>query len=290
MQAKAIACEPPAQREQPLSRYGLSDIVLILKDEGIVSSISRATLSRWFQRDALRPWRYRQWLFRRDPLFLERATVVLDLYQGFFEGQPLGPNDYVLSADEKAGLQVLSRKAPTRVPMAGQVGQVEFEYERHGTLCYQAALDVQCGRVMGQVVERNCIETFNGLVDQVMQQAPYAKAERVFWLVDGGSSHHRSTFPERLSGLYSNAIAVHLPVHASWLNQIELYFSILQRKALTPRDVQSKAALRARLLDFQRHYNRVGGPFTWKFTAADLRERMRKVESLQADEPMPFAA
>lgn len=124
VQAKAIACEPPAKREQPLSRYGLSDIVIILKDEGIVETISRSTLCRWFKADALRPWRYRQWLFQRDPFFLERATVVLDLYEGFFEGKPLGPKDYLISADEKAGLQVLARTAPTRVPRAGETGQV----------------------------------------------------------------------------------------------------------------------------------------------------------------------
>lgn len=290
VQAKAIACELPAQRQEPLSRYGLSDIVLILKREQIVSSISRATLWRWFYADALRPWRYRPWLFRRDPHFLERATVVLELYQGFFEGQALGPKDYLVSADEKAGLQVLARLAPTRGPIPGHAGQVEFEYERRGTLCYQAALDVRAGTVIGQVVDSNSIETFTGLVDRVMQQAPYAEAERVFWVVDGGASHHRATFPARLSGRYRNAIAVHLPVHASWLNQIELYFSILQRKALTPRAVESQEALAARLLGFQGRYNATARPFTWKFTAADLRERLRLVEAVPSEEGLPLAA
>lgn len=146
------------------------------------------------------------------------------------------------------------------------------------------------GTVIGQVVDSNCIETFNALVDRVMRQACYQQADRVFWLVDGGSSHHRSTFPDRLSGLYANATAVHLLVHASWLNQIELYFSILQRKALTPRDIESKEALTVRLLGFEARYNRVGGPFTWKFTAADLRERMRIVERAQPEELMRLAA
>ena len=109
MQAKAIACERPAEREAPLSRYALGDIVLILKAEGIVTSISRSTLCRWYKQDALKPWRYHNWLFRRDTRFLEKASVVLDLYHGNWAGEALGPDDYVLSADEKCGLQILSR-------------------------------------------------------------------------------------------------------------------------------------------------------------------------------------
>ena len=100
--------------------------MLILKREEIVESISRSTLSRWYGRDALKPWRYQQWLFRRDPLFLAKATVVLDLYHGIWQGEPLSIDDYVISADEKCGLQVLSRCHPTRAPQPGEAGQVEF--------------------------------------------------------------------------------------------------------------------------------------------------------------------
>ena len=85
----------------------------------------------------------------------------------------------------------------------------------------------------------------------------------------GGSAHHRNTFPARLHGMYANALAVPLPVHASWLNQIELYFSIVQRKVLTPLDVADEAALTKRLLDFQDYYQQVAKPFSWKFTSAD---------------------
>ena len=110
MQAKAIACERPAEREAPLSRYALGDIVLILKAEGIVTSSSRSTLCRWYKQDALKPWALSQLAFpARDTRFLEKASVVLDLYHGNWAGEALGPDDYVLSADEKCGLQILSR-------------------------------------------------------------------------------------------------------------------------------------------------------------------------------------
>jgi len=107
-----------------------------------------------------------------------------------------------------------------------------------------------------------------------MRQEPYQSNERVFWLVDGGCAHHRSTFPARLNGLYRNALAVMLPLHSSWLNQIELYFSIVQRKVLTPLDVADATALTNRLLNFQEYYAEVAQPFTWKFTSADLKNRL----------------
>jgi hypothetical protein len=263
---------------------------VLLKREAIVEEISRSTLCRWFKQDALRPWCYRPWLFKRDPLFLERATVVLDLYAGFFQGEPLGPQDYLISADEKASLQVLHRLAESRAPLPGYAGQFEFEYERRGTVAYQAALDVRSGTVIGQVVESNCIETFNALVHTVMQRPPYDRATRVFWLVDGGSSHHRSTFPARLRALYGHAVAVHMPVHASWLNQIELYFSMLTRKVLTPHEAVSAERLAARILGFEARYNERARPFNWKFTAAQLRQRMHVMEPIQAVESMQLAA
>jgi hypothetical protein len=108
-----------------------------------------------------------------------------------------------------------------------------------------------------------------------MRQEPYASAKRVFWIVDNGNSHHPSTFPRRLQKAFPHAVAVHLPTHASWLNQIELYFSIVQRKALTPNDFTTIQALAHRLLAFQEHYNRTANPFTWKFTREDLEQRLK---------------
>lgn len=100
---------------------------------------------------------------------------------------------------------------------------VEFEYKRLGTVAYHAAWDVFRARVLGLVALTASIETFSQLMHLVMEQSPYRPAGRVFWLVDGGPGHRRSTFPQRVAGMYPNAVAVMLPVHASWLNQIELY-------------------------------------------------------------------
>ena len=153
--------------------------------------------------------------------------------------------------------------------------RVEYEYERGGTLAYLAALDVVNGQGVGRGESTTGIAPFSRLVDQVMTQPPYVSAKQVFWIVDNGSSHHPATFPTRLKEAYPNAVAVHLPKHASWLNQIELYFSILQRKALTPKDFGNLDALAERLLGFQERYNRTARPFRWKFTREQLQQRLR---------------
>jgi hypothetical protein len=198
------------------------------------------------------------------------------LYQRIWQGQPLGPHDYVLSSDEKSAIQVLARRQTTLPPLPGQSGRYEFEYERNGTLAYLAALDVFSGQVYGCVEETTGIEPFGRLVDAVMQREPYASAERVFWIMDGGSSHHPNTSPARLQAAHAHLIAVHLPTHASWLNQIEIYFSILQRKALTPSDFSSLEDLRDRILAFERYYETVATPFEWNFTRHDLARLMDK--------------
>jgi len=276
-QIKAVACEQPAKLKLPLSRFSLTDVLDWVLQAQIVSEISVSTVWRLLHQDAIRPWYYRAWLFPRDPQFAEKAGRVLDLYHGLWGGVPLGPRDYVISADEKSGLQVLARHHPTLPPIPGQPGRYEFEYERQGTLAYLAALDVFSGRAFGRVDDTVGIVPFGKLVDLIMGQAPYDTADRVFWIVDGGSSHHPITSPARLQAAYANVTVVHLPTHASWLNQIEIYFSILTRKALTPMDLPHKQAVKERILGFQERYNETAKPFRWNFTRDDLLERLKKL-------------
>jgi hypothetical protein len=200
-QVTAIVCETLKERQQPLSRFSTADLHrVVVKEEGL-TSLSQATLSRILRENVLKPWQYRYWLFWRDPDFVSKACVVLDLYAGFWEGQRLGTAEYVLSADEKR-IQVLARCHPALPTIPGSVQRVEFEYERLGTVAYHAAWDVFRGKILGRVAPTSSIETFNQLVHLVMPQAPYRMASRVFWLVDSSPGHHRSTFPQRLAGMY----------------------------------------------------------------------------------------
>jgi len=273
VQVIAIVCETLHQHELPLSRFSTADLHrVVVKEEGL-ADLSHGSLTRILAEDALKPWRYRYWLFPRDPDFVGKACVVLDLYAGFWEGQRLGPDEHILSADEKT-IQVLKRCHQCLPAVPGHEQRVEFEYERLGTVTYHAAWDVFRGRIFGRVAPNTCIATFNQLVDLLMTQEPYQSSARTFWIVDGGCAHHPNTFPARLQGMYPNAVAVSLPVHSSWLNQIEIYFSIVQRKVLTPMDVADKETLTKRLLDFQDYYQETAKPFSWKFTAADLKDRL----------------
>lgn len=254
----------------PLSRWSTREIAAEAMARGIVARISGATVWRWLDEDALRPWRYRSWIFPRAKDFQEKAGRVLDLYQGLWQGEPLTAEEFVLSSDEKTSIQARRRIASTQAPAPGRIMRLEHEYERGGALAYLAAWDVRRAKIFGRCEAASGIAPFERLVQEVMSQEPYRSARRVFWVVDNGSSHRGEACVGRLQRRWKNIEVVHLPVHASWLNQIEVYFSIVQRKVLSPNDCNSLCEVQERLLGFQKHYEQLARPFEWKFTRADL--------------------
>jgi hypothetical protein len=159
--------------------------------------------------------------------------------------------------------------------------RVEFEYERGGALQYLAAWDVHRAKVFGRCEAKTGIVPFGRLVDQVMSTEPYASARRVFWVVDNGNSHRGKKAADRLREQWPKLVLVHVPVHASWLNQLEIHFSVIQRKVLTPNDFADLGEVEERLLAFERCYEQSAAPFEWKFTRSDLALLMKKL----ADKP-----
>jgi len=279
-EVKAIACELPSERGVPLSRFSSAEIAREAVARGIVEQVSGATVWRWLAEDAIRPWNYRSWIFPRDPDFRAKAGRVLDLYAGRFEGKLLHPGEFVLSADEKPSIQARARLHATAAPLPGGDGQlVEHEYDRMGALCYLAAWDIKRAKLFDRCEPKGGIEPFDRLVAQVMAQEPYASARRVFWVVDNGSSHRGQRSIDRLQSRYKNLVLVHLPIHASWLNQVEIYFSIVQRKLLQPNDFADLAAVERRLLAFGRRYEQVAQPFEWKFTRNDLDRLLERLDA-----------
>ena len=164
--------------------------------------------------------------------------------------------------------------------------RVEHEYARAGALQYLAAWDVHRAKIFGRCEPATGIEPFGRLVGQVMTAEPYASARRVFWVVDNGSSHRGNAACQRLTRRWPNARLVQLPIHASWLNQVEIYFSVIQRKVLTPSDFANLAEVESRLGAFERRYEQAAEPFEWRFTRDDLAELMKKL----ADKPDYVAA
>jgi transposase len=277
VEVKALACELPAESQVPLSRWSCSDLAAEAVTRGIVDSISASTVRRWLAADAIKPWQHRSWIFPRDPDFATKAARVLDLYASTWQGRALGPDEYVISADEKSQLQALRRRHPDQPPGPGRTRRVEFEYTRGGTLAYFAAYDVHHARVMGRIAPKTGIVPFTELVEQVMTTEPYASAKRVFWVVDNGSSHTGQASIDRMKQTWPSAELVHLPIHASWLNQVEIYFSILQRKAIKPGNFRDLGHLAERVLSFENRYNLTATPFNWNYSRDDLNKLIRRI-------------
>jgi hypothetical protein len=266
-----------------LSRFSVADVREEAIAGGLVEQVSVSTVWRWRDEDALKPWRHRSWIFPRAPDFAAKAGVVLDLYQRWFAGQRLGPDEFVISADEKTSIQARCRRHPTQPPAGATAMRVEHEYERGGALAYLAAWDVHRARLFGRCESTTGIAPFGRLVEQVMAREPYASAARVFWVVDNGSSHRGRASIDRLEGDWPTLRLVHLPVHASWLNQVEIYLSICQRKVLTPNDFADLGEVEYRLLAFQRRYEQTAVPFAWRFTRADLERLLRRLSIAERD-------
>lgn len=273
----AVACELPAKYNRPFCTFTCNEIGRVLIEQGYLDSISSSTIWRMLEERAIRPWQHRMWIFPRDPNFLEKASVVLDLYHGFWQGKPLGPDDIVLCADEKTSIQARERTHNLVPPSSNHPILVEHEYSRHGALTYLAAMDIQSGHVIGRTEEHTGIAPFMRLTDQVMRLKLYRKARRVFWITDNGSSHRPTTFPALLKSRYPNAISVHLPIHASWLNQIEAFFSILQRKLLSIPHALGIGPLDDQIMSFTDRYNQAAQPFNWRFTTKDLKLKLAAI-------------
>jgi hypothetical protein len=268
IEVKAIACELPSRLGLPLSRLQIPDIRNEVITRGLVAQISDTTIWRWLTTDAIRPWAHRSWIFPRVPDFAAKAARVLDLYARQWTGKPPGGDDYVVCADEKTRIQARCR--PPLRPAAGRAMRIEHEYSRGGALAYFAAWDVHRAKVVGRCEPTTGIAPFKRLAARVMRSEPYVSARRVFWVVDNGSSHRGQSSIRRLIEDWPRAHLVHTPVHSSWLNQVEIYLSICQRKVLTPNDFVDRAAVEQRLLAFERRYERSAKPFEWKSTRADL--------------------
>jgi len=252
--AKALACELPSETGLPLARFNMAEIKRELIRRGLTASIGETTIWRWLSEDAIRPWHHRSWIF---------------------PGIPISPTRLA----EKTSIQARRRKHGTTPPGPAIPMRIEHEYVRKGAWVYLAAWDAHRARIFGRCEHKTGIAPFERLVRQVMSQEPYRSATRVFWVVDNGSSHRGERCRQRLARRWPNLVVVHTPIHASWLYQIEIFFSIVQRKVLTPNDFNSLTALEAQLLAFQLHYQAVAKPFQWRFTRRDLEALLHKLAS-----------
>ena len=287
----ALACQLPAATGVPLARWSGPELAAEITKAGLAGPISPSSVLRILAEHPIKPWQYRSWIYPRDPDFAAKATVILDLYQGYYQGKRLAPGDQIICVDAKPSIQARGRRHPTTPPGPGQPMRVEHEYQRNGALALLAALDVRTGAVPAAATPPTTgIAPFMALMGQVMHQQPYASAPRVFVIVDNGSDHRGPKAVRRLRAAWPNAIMIHTPVHASWLNQVEIVFSIIQKKVISPNDFASTAQLAATLLAFIGRYNQSAQPFNWKYTAADLARFLNRINHHEQPASLPEAA
>ncbi|MEV0113765.1 IS630 family transposase [Streptomyces sp. NPDC050844] len=277
-EVKALACQLPTESGTPLSRWSCPELAREAVTRAITETISASTVRRWLKDDALKPWQHRSWIFIRDPNFRTTAQRVLDLYARILDGVPLGEDKYVISADEKTSIQARCRCHPTLAPGQARAMRVNHTYGRGRALAYLAAYDIHRATVLGRCEQTTGIVPFMKLVEQVMTREPCASAKCVFWIVDNGSSHRGKSAMDRLAARFPNAVMVHTPVHASWLNQIEIYFSIVQRKVVAPNDFTDLDQVRDRLRAFEGRSNATAQPFQWRFTTSDLDDLLARLD------------
>jgi transposase len=290
----ALACQLPAATGVPLSRWTGPELLTEVIQATPQEKLSASSVLRILAEHPVKPWQYQSWISPRDPDFDAKAAVILDLYQGLYQGTRLQPGDRILSVDAKPSIQARGRCRPTAPAARGRPVRVEHEYVRHGALALLAALDVRTGKVFAATPGTTGIAPFMDLIGQVMSRPEYKEAPRVFVIVDNGSDHRGETAASRLRDAHPNAIMIHTPVHASWLNQIEIVFSVIQKKVLTPNDFPGLGTLSYALLAFVNRYNRTARPFNWKFTADDLTALLHRIsqrEQAASQQPaLPQAA
>lgn len=239
------------------AQWSHSELAVEMKAAAI--PISASQIGRILAADDVKPHRVQGWLTRRDsPEFWERAADVCGLY--------LAPpaNAVVLSIDEKTGIQAKSRKHPSQAVRPGRPERREFEYVRHGTASLIAALDVATGKVTATDVARNNSAHFIEFLTQIDESIDPALAIHV--VLDNGSSH-RSKATKQWFAEHPRFVVHHTPAHASWLNQVEAFFSVLTRKVLRRGEFDSRDDLIAKMLAFIEHRNTTATPFKWVYNA-----------------------
>ncbi len=277
-QVKALACRPAADSGLPLSRWSAPELARQVITDGICSNVSASTVRRWLCQEALKPWLYQSWISITDPNFASKAQRVLDLYARRWEGRPLGGDEFVISADEKTSIQARCRCHPSLPPGAARMMRVNHDYHRRGAVAYLAGYDVHQAKVFGRCEHTTGITPFRALVAQVMTQEPYRSATRCSgsWTTGPHTAGNRPS--TGLAAQFPNAVLVHTPVHASWLNQVEIFFSVIQRKVLSPNDFTDTDEIAKRLANFESRYNHTATPFKWKFTTTDLRDFLQRLD------------
>jgi transposase len=278
-----IACERPDKLGRSLSQWDCRELARQLIRDGVVTKISPDTVRRILENHQLKPWRHHLWLspkVPRDAAFAASVQEICDLYT-----RPLAAHEMVLCVDEKTSLQPRTRKAPTLPAQPGMPVRVEHEYERKGALNLFAAFDTRTGKVYGHTAERKRQKEFIEFLEQLDREIPAGIT--VIHIVLDNLRMHKGKQVQAWLAKHPRFVFHHPPVHCSWMNQVEQWFSILQRKRLAIADFSDKAELAERLQAFIAEWNEVAHPFKW--TTKSVTKIMAKCQTIPVISQVPLA-
>ena len=258
----SLACRPVPE-DLFRNRWTVGELRHELLAAELVESISLASVARLLAEADLCPFRFRMWVHSPDPQFKEKVTALCALYTG-----TPAPGEVVLCIDEKTGMQALRRRFPGRPPGPLEVGRWEFEYHRHGTRCLTAAFNVHTGEVFGRVTRRRTKQDLLAFLEALARRYPTEVVHLVWDNLNTHHGQHIREFNQRHGGRFHFH---YTPIHASWCNQVELWFSLLSRRVLRGSSFRDVHDLERRVLGFIAHWNRFERrPFRWTYTGYPL--------------------
>jgi transposase len=284
----ALATQPPRQQGHPVTHWSMTDLSRAVVQKGIADSICSATIWRLLDQAAIKPHRWHYWLSSPDPDFYHKMHDIVELYLNALEMYQRG--EILLSVDEKTSIQALKRKYPHKPTMPGRIELIEHEYKRHGTCCLTASFEVATGGVMGMLTPNRPAEVFAEFIQWVCEY--YCDAQTIHIVLDNLNTHYHELtcqvvaqacdcqLPEIKTGRQrkeflaepAKRVVFHFtPTHASWLNQIEIWFSVLTRKVIRRGDFSSVDDLEDKLIEFIEYHNEyLAKPYKWTYTGKPL--------------------
>jgi len=271
-QITALACTLPAESGRPLSRWSSSELATEAVHRGIVLSIASSTIRDWLRAERIKPWQYHAWQKPTDPEFLKKATVALNLYARARIMARRG--EVVVCADEKTCIQALTNTGGVMAAGPGKPVRAGARYKRQGILNLFAGLLVHTGETMARCFPRKRFMEFQDFLQMISRSLWTKRIQVLHLILDNGSTHA----PKQIRGWIRSLklpfrVRVHwLPVNASWLDQVEIVFSPLQRKVLTPRHFMDTQDLENRIMDYFAERNLHPKPIEWSYTSSMLRK------------------
>jgi transposase len=280
-QVVALACSAPRQYGKPWQRWSGEKLAQVAVEQGIVRASAPGTIRCWLRADKIKPWRYHSWQHSTDPQFVEKAGPVLDLYAHAPARQAQG--ELIVCTDEKTSIQARQRVTPTKAAAPGEVVQIADRYKRMGALQLFCALVVASGLTFAQTRTTKKFADFKAFLLAFFQSALCAGIRVLHLILDNGPTHAPKQLAAWLAAL-ELAFEVRLywlPTHASWLDQVEIIFSKVQRDLLTPNDFPSLVALERDLATYFADLNTHPKPIKWTYTKTKLLAKFKAPPPLQ---------